>query len=71
MQNDSVLVFDGIDDYIEIPDSADFSLATTGQLTLSAGIRPDVLTFPHTESTGYVHWLGKGEARQREWVLRI
>ena len=34
------------DDYIEIPDSPDFSVATTGQLTVSAWIRPDVLTFP-------------------------
>ena len=72
MQNaDSVLVFDGIDDYIEIPDSPDFSVATTGQLTVSAWIRPDVLTFPHAEGTGYVHWLGKGESKQREWVFRM
>src|SRR5215472_406063 len=71
MQNaDSVLVFDGIDDYIEIPDSPDLSLATTGQLTVSAWIRPDVLTFPNSEK-GYVHWLGKGETRQREWVFRM
>jgi len=27
-----VFVFDGIDDYIEVPDSSDFSVATTGQL---------------------------------------
>jgi len=72
MQNaESVLVFDGIDDYIEIPDSPDFSVATTGQLTVSAWIRPDVLTFPHAESTGYVHWLGKGEPQHQEWVLRM
>jgi len=72
MQNgDSVLVFDGIDDYIEIPDSPDFSVATTGQLTVSAWIRPDVLTFPIAQSTGYVHWMGKGEPGQREWVFRM
>jgi hypothetical protein len=34
------LVFDGQDDYIEIPDNADFSVATTGQLSVSAWIRP-------------------------------
>jgi len=45
----SVLEFDGIDDYIEIPDSPDLSLATTGQLSVSAWIRPDVLTFPNSE----------------------
>jgi hypothetical protein len=72
MQNaDSDLVFDGTDDYIEIADSPDFSVATTGQITVSAWIRPDVLTFPITESTGYVHWLGKGEPGQREWVFRM
>lgn len=68
---DSTLVFDGIDDYIEIPDSPDFSVATTGQLSVSAWIRPDTLTFPIAESTGYVHWLGKGERGQREWVFRM
>jgi hypothetical protein len=49
MQNvDPVLVFDGIDDSIEIPDSPTgcFSIVTTGQLMVSAWIRPDVLTFP-------------------------
>jgi hypothetical protein len=67
----SVLVFDGIDDYIEILDSPDFSVTTTGQLTVSAWIRPDVLTFPIAESTGYVHWLGKGKPGQQEWVFRM
>ena len=37
------LVFDGEDDYIEIPDSADFSVATTGQLSVSARIRRGLL----------------------------
>jgi len=65
------LVFDGETDYIEIVDSADFSPATTGQLSISAWIRPDVLTFPVFQSTGYVHWLGKGEPGQQEWVFRM
>jgi hypothetical protein len=65
------LVFDGQDDYIEIPDDVQFSVANTGQLTVSAWIRPDVLTFPAFQSTGYVHWLGKGEAGQQEWVFRM
>jgi hypothetical protein len=65
------LVFDGEDDYIEIPDHADFSVATTGQLSVSAWIRPDVLTFPIFQSTGYVHWMGKGEPGQHEWALRM
>jgi concanavalin A-like lectin/glucanase superfamily protein len=65
------LVFDGEDDYIEIDDDADFSVATTGQLTVSASIRPDVVTFPVSQSTGYVHWMGKGEAGQYEWTFRM
>ena len=64
-------VFDGMQTYIEVPDSADFSVATTGGLTVSAWMRPDVLTFPNEEGDGYVHWLGKGEAGQQEWTFRI
>ena len=67
----SALVFNGTSDYIEIPDSADFSVTTTGQLSVAAWIRPDVLTFPVFQSTGYVHWLGKGEPGQEEWVFRM
>jgi hypothetical protein len=55
------LNFDGIEDYIEIADDARFSVATTGRLTVAAWMRPYVLAFLKFESTGYVHWLGKGE----------
>jgi hypothetical protein len=74
---DAYLHFDGVQSYIEIPDSPEFSLTTTGALTVSAWIRPSTLTFPSTEGKGvdltraYVHWLGKGEAGQREWVFRM
>ena len=57
---DSTLLFDGQTSYVEIADSADFSVATTGQLSVSAWIRPDVLPFPAFQSTGYIHWTGKG-----------
>ena len=73
----SYLHFDGLQSYIEIPDSPDFSLTTTGALTVSAWIRPSTLTFPSTEGKGvdlskaYVHWLGKGETGQQEWVFRM
>jgi hypothetical protein len=68
----SVLQFDGTkNDYIEISDSVDFSVASTGSLTVSAWMRPDVLTFPISESTGYVHWMGKGETGQQEWTFRM
>ena len=71
------LHFDGIQTCIEIPDSPDFSLTTTGALTVSAWIRPSTLTFPKTDGKGvdltkaYVHWLGKGGAKQQEWVFRM
>lgn len=66
----SYLHFDGMQSYIEIPDSPEFSLTTTGSLTVSAWIRPEGLIFPTAEK-GYVHWLGKGEAGQQEWVFRM
>jgi hypothetical protein len=55
----STLQFDGIKDYVEIADDAGFSVAMTGSLTVAAWIRPDVLTFPNSESKRYVHWMGK------------
>jgi hypothetical protein len=65
------LVFDGQDDFIEIPDAAAFSVAATGQLTVSAWVRPDVLNFPTFQGTGYIHWMGKGEAGRHEWAFRM
>ncbi len=38
--------FNGTSAYVEIPDSADFSVAATGSLTVSAWMRPDKLAFP-------------------------
>ncbi len=61
--------------YAEAPDSADFSVVTTGALTVSAWMRPDALQFTATEGGNpdeqYVHWLGKGEAGRQEWTFRI
>lgn len=65
------LLFDGAATHIEIPDSPDFSVGTGGALSISAWIRPDVLTFPNEEAEGYVHWLGKGERGSQEWAFRI
>lgn len=63
--------FDGVDDYIEIPDSDVLSIATTDELTISVWMRPDVLDFPNFQGSGYVHWMGKGVSGQHEWVLRM
>jgi len=64
-------VFDGQGGYVEIPDSADYSQPTRGGLTVEAWLRPDSLTMPNVELGGYVHWLGKGEPHQHEWVARM
>lgn len=70
------LQFDGSNtNYVEAPDSTDFSVDTTGALTISAWMRPDALTFTNTEGSlpdeQYVHWLGKGGRGQFEWVFRM
>lgn len=65
------LPFDGLSSYVEMPDSADFSVPTTGGLTVAAWLRPDTLLFPTTEGSGYVYWLGKGEAGRQEWAFRM
>ncbi len=61
--------------YAEARDSADFSVVTTGALTVSAWMRPDALQFTATEGGApdeqYVHWLGKGETGRQEWTFRI
>ena len=63
--------------YVEIPDSADFSQPTSSNgLTVEAWMRPDALSFPgesSSESTvnPYVHWLGKGVSKQYEWAFRF
>jgi hypothetical protein len=64
-------VFNGVDQYLEVPDADALSVPTTGALTIEAWMRPDTLQFDHTEHEGYVHWLGKGEDRQQEYVARM
>lgn len=63
--------FDGSVQYLEVPDADDLSITTTRTLTLEAWMRPDTLEFPAKEGTGYVHWMGKGESGQHEYVLRM
>jgi hypothetical protein len=74
-QGDVYLKLDGVKSFVEIPSIADYSIATTGELSIATWIRPDTLNFQRWERTGYVHWLGKGEgtgdAGQQEWVFRM
>ncbi|HVS28132.1 MAG TPA: LamG domain-containing protein [Solirubrobacteraceae bacterium] len=69
------LQFDGAANYVEAPDSTALSVDATGSLSVSVWMRPDALTFIHTEgslpSEQYVHWLGKGGKGQSEWVFRM
>lgn len=72
LQADSLcLVFDGVSNYVELDNGADFSVPTTGALTVSAWMRPDTLNYP----SGYAHWLGKGTGSgpsgQQEWAFRL
>src|SRR5580704_1478722 len=67
--------FNGVNSFVEAPDSDDFSVTTTGALSISAWLRPDTLTFSKTQGSGYVDWLGKGEGSgengQEEWYFRM
>jgi Concanavalin A-like lectin/glucanases superfamily len=68
---DAAYTFDGVTDYIEIPTADDLSIVTTGQFSVEAWVRPDVLQFTHEDATGYVYVLGKGVADEDEWALRM
>ena len=68
---EAYLLFDGMKDYVEIPDAKEFSVSTAGGLTISAWIRPDALIARTPEGSGYVHWMGKGERGRLEWVFRM
>jgi len=57
-------------DYIQIPDHNDFSVSTTGELTVSFWLSPNVQNMTKA-SNGYVHFLGKGSEKSYEWAFRI
>jgi hypothetical protein len=70
---DVFLQFNGTDAYAEIPSLVDYSVSTTGGLTVSAWMRPDTLNFSNLEpNSTYIHWLGKGDAKGgQEWTFRM
>jgi len=68
---DCAYQFNGMDSFIELPDNDVFSVSTTGQMSISVWLRPDTLMFQKWESTGYVHWMGKGQSGAHEWVFRM
>jgi hypothetical protein len=72
---DIYLSFNGIDSYVEIPSSDLYGVSPTGALTVSVWMMPGVVNFEHSEGTGYVHWIGKGEGSgpdgQQQWAFRM
>ncbi len=68
---DGAAVFDGATQYFEAADAAALSPTTTGEITIEAWIRPDTVQFTHSEGSGYVNWMGKGEDQQHEYVGRM
>ncbi|GLB67868.1 LamG domain-containing protein [Arthrobacter mangrovi] len=69
---DTAADFDGGREYLQVADSAALSPATRGLLTLEAWMRPDTVTFPgEGGSSHYVHWMGKGEPGNHEYVARF
>lgn len=71
-KSNSAYAFDGISNYIEIPDNDVFSISTTSKLSISVWMRVDQLDFSNYEGTGdYVHWMGKGSNGDKEWLFRM
>ncbi|MFH5181851.1 LamG-like jellyroll fold domain-containing protein [Paenibacillus sp. TAB 01] len=68
---EGAIKFNGVDQYFTIPDDDYLEVTRTGILTVEAWMRPDVLQFTHSESSGYVHWMGKGTSGQHSWVARM
>lgn len=56
---DAAADFNGSGEYVTVNNVANLSVPATGVLTIESWMRPDTLTFPHTEAEGYVYWLGK------------
>ena len=75
---DEYSTLNGTTGYVSVPDSANYSPATTGALTVSVWMRPSAVDFPTTIDGGadgrYVDWLGKGDylsPTQFEWNFRM
>lgn len=56
--------------YLQIPDADVFSAVTTGAITIVAFQSVADWTDGGNGDQGFVHWIGKGEGTQHEWVFR-
>ena len=68
---DMATIFDGNDQFVEVPSAASLSITSTGCLTVEAWVKPAVLQFPHNQGSGYVYILGKGVTGKQEYALRM
>ena len=68
---DPAYAFNGAGQHLSFASRGAFSIPTTGRLTVEYWIRPDVLQFPDSESSGYVYILGKGDSNKHEWYGRM
>ncbi len=69
---DRAIGLNGSTAFVEVPDSAAFSVPTSGNgLTVEAWMRPDKLVFAGETDEKYVHWLGKGQYGSFEWGFRF
>jgi hypothetical protein len=68
----TAIALNGNRSYVEVPDTADFSVPTSGHgLTVEVWMRPDAVLFNGQTEENYVYWLGKGGQGQWEWALRF
>jgi hypothetical protein len=65
--------FDGTKQWAWMPDSSYFGPAgARSAWTVTVWVRPTVLNYVNSRSTGYVNWIGKrGNGRDGEWLMRI
>jgi hypothetical protein len=73
---DTVVDLNGLGEYLTVPSSPAFSVATTRELTWEAWIRPDVLQWSSKsdpEGHNYVDWMGKCQSFSPscEWEARM
>jgi hypothetical protein len=61
--------FGGNGQFITVPDCDDFSISTTGQLTISFWLSPSAQI--QAGAANYIHYIGKGGKGNYEWAFRL
>lgn len=69
---EKAIYLDGVDDYISVPDSPEFSIVNNPYgLTISFWLSPATLSYPTQNKDGYIRFLGKGRPQHHEWCFTI